>query len=180
MRYYETLYIVNPNLEEDGLSKTMGEIGIELEKTKSKLINHRVWGKKRLAYPIHKQKYGSFILMQFEGGEQDQMVDFDTWMKLNNSVLRHMTVSLDEKPEVYVEEVKEEPAEETKDEVTTDEMDVAAPAEVAPAEESEVEAAEPESTEEAPEEAPEEPAEEVVEESSTDAEADNPEEKEAE
>ena len=126
MRYYETVYIVNPNLEEDDLSKTMGEIGIELEKTKSKLINHRVWGKKRLAYPIHKQKYGSFILMQFEGGEQDQMVDFDTWMKLNNSVLRHMTVSLDEKPEVYVEEVKEEPAEETKDEVTTDEMDVAA------------------------------------------------------
>jgi small subunit ribosomal protein S6 len=179
MRYYETLYIVNPNLEEDGLSKTMGEIGIELEKTKSKLINHRVWGKKRLAYPIHKQKYGSFILMQFEGGEQDQMVDFDTWMKLNNSVLRHMTVSLDEKPEVYVEEVKEEPAEETTEE-TTDEMDVAAPAEVAPAEESEAEAAEPESTEEAPEEAPEEPAEEVVEESSTDAEADNPEEKEAE
>ena len=167
MRYYETLYIVNPNLEEDGLSKTMGEIGIELEKTKSKLINHRVWGKKRLAYPIHKQKYGSFILMQFEGGEQDQMVDFDTWMKLNNSVLRHMTVSLDEKPEVYVEEVKEEPAEETTDEVTTDKMDVAAPAE-----ESEVEAAEPESTEE--------PAEEVVEESSTDAEAGNPEEKEAE
>ena len=179
MRYYETLYIVNPNLEEDGLSKTMGEIGIELEKTKSKLINHRVWGKKRLAYPIHKQKYGSFILMQFEGGEQDQMVDFDTWMKLNNSVLRHMTVSLDEKPEVYVEEVKEEPAEETTDEVTTDKMDVAAPAE-----ESEVEAAEPESTEEAPEELAEEPAEEpaeeVVEESSTDAEAGNPEEKEAE
>ena len=45
MRYYETLYIVNPNLENEALDITMGEIGTELEKSKSKLINHRVWGK---------------------------------------------------------------------------------------------------------------------------------------
>ena len=109
MRYYETIYIVNPNLENDVLDKTMVEIGKELDKTKSKLINHRVWGKKRLAYPIEKQKYGSFILMQFEGGDQNKMVDFDTWMKLNNSVLRHMIVGLDNKPDVYVEESKKEP-----------------------------------------------------------------------
>ena len=109
MRYYETIYIVNPNLENDVLDKTMVEIGKELDKTKSKLINHRVWGKKRLAYPIEKQKYGSFIIMQFEGGDQNKMVDFDTWMKLNNSVLRHMSVGLDNKPDVYVEESKKEP-----------------------------------------------------------------------
>ena len=109
MRYYETIYIVNPNLENEVLDKTMVEIGKELEKTKSKLINHRVWGKKRLAYPIEKQKYGSFILMQFEGGDQSKMVDFDTWMKLNNSVLRHMIVGLDNKPDMYVEEPKMEP-----------------------------------------------------------------------
>ena len=111
MRYYETLYIVNPNLENEALDITMGEIGTALGKTKSKLINHRVWGKKRLAYQIENQKYGSFILLQFEGGEQNQMNEFNTWMKLNNSVLRHMTVALDEKPEVYVEEVKEKPIE---------------------------------------------------------------------
>ena len=111
MRYYETLYIVNPNLENEALDITMGEIGTELEKSKSKIINHRVWGKKRLAYQIENQKYGSFILLQFEGGEQDQMNEFHTWMKLNNSVLRHMTVALDDKPEVYEEEVKEVPVE---------------------------------------------------------------------
>ena len=108
MRYYEIIYIVNPNLENEVLDRTMVEIGKELEKTKSKLINHRVWGKKRLAYPIEKQKYGSFILMQFEGGDQSKMVDFDTWMKLNNSVLRHMIVGLDNKPDVYVEEPKKD------------------------------------------------------------------------
>ena len=32
------------------------------------------------------------------------MIEYDTWMRLNNSVLRHMTVLLNEKPEIYVEE----------------------------------------------------------------------------
>ena len=139
MRYYETLYIVNPNLENEALDITMGEIGTQLEKTKSKLINHRVWGKKRLAYQIENQKYGSFILLQFEGGEQDQMNEFNTWMKLNNSVLRHMTVALDEKPEVHEEEVKEESAsEETTETPATEE----APAEAEASEETESESLE--------------------------------------
>ena len=103
MSFYETLYIVDPNLENSSLEKTMDEIGKELEKTKSKIINHRVWGKKRLAYPIERQKYGSYILMQFESGDQEKIIDYDTWMRLNNSVLRHMTVLLDQKPDVHIE-----------------------------------------------------------------------------
>jgi len=106
MRFYETIYIVDPNLENLVLEKVMTEIGQELEKTGSKLINHRAWGKKRLAYQIDKQKYGTYILMQFEEGDQEKMVGFSTWMKLNNSVIRHMTVTLDSKPEVHVEETK--------------------------------------------------------------------------
>ena len=108
MSFYETLYIIDPNLENKSLEKTMNEIGKELEKTKSKIINHRVWGKKRLAYPIERQKYGSYVIFQFEGGDQQKMIDYDTWMRLNNSVLRHMTVLLDEKPETDVEEKKPE------------------------------------------------------------------------
>ena len=108
MSFYETLYIVDPNLENKSLEKTMNEIGKELEKTKSKIINHRLWGKKRLAYSIERQKYGSYILIQFEGGDQQKMIEYDTWMRLNNSVLRHITVLLNDKPEIYVEEKKPE------------------------------------------------------------------------
>ena len=108
MSFYETLYIVDPNLENKALEKTMDSIGKELEKTKSKIINHHFWGKKRLAYPVDRQKYGSYIIMQYEGGDQSKMVDYNTWMKLNNSVLRHMTILLEEKPELYVENNKSE------------------------------------------------------------------------
>ena len=103
MRYYETIYIVDPNLENTILEKTMTEIGQELEKTKAKIINHRDWGKKRLAYQVENQKYGSFILLQFEIEELSRLNDFDSWLKLNSLVLRHMTVSLDKKPDKYIE-----------------------------------------------------------------------------
>ena len=103
MRYYETIYIVDPNLENAILEKTMTEIGQELEKTKAKIINHRDWGKKRLAYQVDKQKYGSFILLQFEVEELSKMNDFDSWLKLNSLVLRHMTISLDQKPDKYID-----------------------------------------------------------------------------
>ena len=105
MSFYETLYIVDPNLENNALEKIMDEIGKELVKTKSKIINHRVWGKKRLAYPIDRQKYGSYIILQFEGGgNQDKMNEYDIWMRLNNSILRHITVLLKQKPQLYVED----------------------------------------------------------------------------
>ena len=103
MRYYETIYIVDPNLENTILEKTMTEIGQELEKTKAKIINHRDWGKKRLAYQVSNQKYGSFILLQFEIKELNKINDFDSWLKLNSLVLRHLTVSLDKKPDKYIE-----------------------------------------------------------------------------
>lgn len=108
MKFYETLYIVDANLENKVLEKEMDDVGKELAKTKSKIINHRVWGKKRLAYAIQRQKYGSFIILQYAGGDLGKMPDFDTWMKLNNSVLRHMTVALSEEPAVHIEEEKSE------------------------------------------------------------------------
>ena len=110
MRYYETIYIVDPNLDNNVLDKIMDEISKELLKTESKIINHRVWGKKRLAYQIENQKYGTYVLIHFQVGNQSKMVEFSTWMKLNNSVIRHMTVLLDDKPELYTEEEKKEEA----------------------------------------------------------------------
>ena len=106
MRYYETIYIVDPNSENTILEKTMTEIGEELQKTKAKIINHRDWGKKRLAYQVSNQKYGTFILLQFEIEDLNKMKEFDSSLKLNSLVLRHMTVSLDRKPKEYVDKSK--------------------------------------------------------------------------
>ena len=124
MKFYETLYIVDANIENKSLEKEMDDVGKELAKTKSTIINHRVWGKKRLAYAIQRQKYGSYIILQFEGGDLAKMPDFDTWMKLNNSVLRHMTVALSEEPAVHIEEEKSEQDDEKIQQQDTEHVEV--------------------------------------------------------
>ena len=40
MRYYETIYIVNPNLDTKVLNAILDDVKKELDKTKSKIINH--------------------------------------------------------------------------------------------------------------------------------------------
>ncbi len=108
MRYYETLYIVNPNYEENRLQDIIGEISKEIEKNKFSVINHRVWGKKRLAFSVSKHKYGTYILLQFETAEPKPLPDFETYLKLNKNILRSQTVRLDNKPEVYLEEIRKD------------------------------------------------------------------------
>ena len=109
MRYYESLYIINPNYEQNLINKIMKEIEEKCANLKFKIINHNIWGKKRLAYNIDKHKYGSFILLHFETSEINSLKDYDRFMILHNNVLRNQTVYLDKKPEIINnDEVQEE------------------------------------------------------------------------
>jgi len=99
MRYYELIYIVNSNVERKKIDQVMKDISSRLEKTKSKIINHVVWGKKKLAYPIKGNTYGNYILLHYEGGDNDKLSEFDSWLKLSGLVIRHMIVRLEEKPD---------------------------------------------------------------------------------
>jgi len=98
MRYYELLYIVNPNLEDDRINAIIDEIGNEVSKFKVSIINHNLWGKKRLAYPIKNNKYGTYILLQFSSEQFDFLIEFERSLILNKSVIRHQLVRLDEEP----------------------------------------------------------------------------------
>ncbi len=100
MRYYELIYIVNSNVERKKIDQVMKDISSRLENTDSKIINHVVWGKKKLAYPIKGNTYGNYILLHYEGGDKDKLNEFDSWLKLSGLVIRHMIVRLEEKPDV--------------------------------------------------------------------------------
>ena len=99
MRYYELIYIVNSNVERKKIDQVMKDISSRLENTDSKIINHVVWGKKKLAYPIKGNTYGNYILLHYEGGDNKKLNEFDSWLKLSGLVIRHMIVRLEEKPD---------------------------------------------------------------------------------
>ena len=98
MRYYELLYIVNPNIEDDKINAIIDEIGKEIEKNKVSNFNHYLWGKKRLAYPIKNNKYGIYILLQFGAEQVDFLMEFERFLILSKTVIRHQLVRLDEEP----------------------------------------------------------------------------------
>jgi len=87
----------------------MKDISSRLENTDSKIINHAVWGKKKLAYPIKGNTYGNYILLHYEGGDNNKLNEFDSWLKLSGLVIRHMIVRLEEKPDVVKDFDDEKP-----------------------------------------------------------------------
>ena len=117
MRYYESLYIVNPNYEQERLDDVMKSVADKLSEYGFSIINHRIWGKKRLAYQIEKHKYGSFILLHFETESTENLERFERFMILQKTILRNQTVSLAIKPEAHVEDepVKDEEQKESAD-----------------------------------------------------------------
>ena len=119
MRYYEILYIVNPNFERKKLDETMKEIDNRLTETKSKIINHIIWGKKKLAYPMQGHKYGTYILVHYQGGNKDKLDEFDSWLKLSDLVIRHMIVRIEKEPDV-LEKVDNESSIEKREDLKSD------------------------------------------------------------
>ena len=109
MRYYELIYIINSNVERKKIDQVMKDISSRLENTDSKIINHVVWGKKKLAYPIKGNTYGNYILLHYEGGDNNKLNEFDSWLKLSGLVIRHMIVRLEEKPDVVKDFGDEKP-----------------------------------------------------------------------
>ena len=89
MRYYELIYIVNSNVERKKVDEVMVDINSKLEGAGSKLINHTVWGKKKLAYPIKGNTYGTYILAHYAGGDNEKLIEFDSWLKLSGLTIRH-------------------------------------------------------------------------------------------
>ena len=105
MKYFETLYIVNPNFEQSRLDTIIKDVEKNVGKF-SKVISQNIWGKKRLAYKIDNQKYGTFVLLNFETEEGSMIAGFESYMKLNTSVLRAQTIRLKSRP---IETVYEKP-----------------------------------------------------------------------
>ncbi|MFH1213055.1 MAG: 30S ribosomal protein S6 [Candidatus Neomarinimicrobiota bacterium] len=98
MRYYETLFIVNPNIEQEKFMQLIQAVKGEITRLNGAILNFEDWGKRRLAYPIKKHRYGSYILIQLESENISLVKELEGWMRLNQGILAYMTVVLDEKP----------------------------------------------------------------------------------
>ena len=66
MRQYEVAYIVHPDLDETAFTVLNDRVREMIEKGDGKVTKVELWGKKRLAYEIRKQKEGQYVFLQTE------------------------------------------------------------------------------------------------------------------
>ena len=93
MNYYETLFIVHPALESGHLKDIVLSVEESLKNTGGQTLSIDLWGKKRLAYLIEKQKYGTYIQLQFTG-EGNCTSNFGMELEHNPNILAYLTTSI--------------------------------------------------------------------------------------
>ena len=92
-RLYETTFIVNATLEDQDTEAVVSKVTTYIENHGGLVSATDHWGRKRLAYPINKKFNGYYVHLTFEMMPENLAV-IDRFMVLEDSVLRHLTVSL--------------------------------------------------------------------------------------
>tara|TARA_Y100001970_G_scaffold79806_1_gene101480 strand:- start:6043 stop:6510 length:468 start_codon:yes stop_codon:yes gene_type:complete len=94
MVHYETMYIVHPALEAGRLKDLILSVESSLHDLGGKSKAIEVWGKKKLAYPINKEKYGMYVLLQFES-DGSKNKEFNTALDHNTNILAYLTTKIE-------------------------------------------------------------------------------------
>jgi small subunit ribosomal protein S6 len=89
MRSYEVAYIVDPDVDEEGLDELEGIVKGWIETAGGKIGEIDRWGKRRLAYPINKKNEGFYIFIQAEM-PTDAPIAIERDMSLNEQIMRFM------------------------------------------------------------------------------------------
>jgi len=89
MRDYETLYIINPTLEEDKIKDVVEKFKTLIQKNGGEVTDINEWGKRRLAYTVKNMNEGYYVFMQFKA-EPAVVQDLERVFKITDEVIRYL------------------------------------------------------------------------------------------
>ncbi|MDX2085984.1 MAG: 30S ribosomal protein S6 [Candidatus Melainabacteria bacterium] len=84
---YEALIIFKPSVENDGLEGSIRAVESYVKALKGRILRLDRIGRKRLAYPIQRQKEGYIINMLFEAFP-NRVIEMNNACRLNEDILR--------------------------------------------------------------------------------------------
>jgi small subunit ribosomal protein S6 len=115
-RKYETIFILDPDLEESAAQSAIEKIKGVLTQGKGEILKVEDWGKRKLAYEVKKKSKGHYILIHFSGAPA-LLSELERNYRVMDAVIKFQSIRLDEKeasvstasapddqPEVEVEE----------------------------------------------------------------------------
>jgi len=89
--YYETMYILRPDIAEDEVNKHIDKYNKLLEEFGGTILDSQMRGKRRLAYQIAKHREGIYVQLSHQGNGQ-HISKIEKAMRLSEDVIRYMTV----------------------------------------------------------------------------------------
>jgi len=124
MRYYETLYLINPNIADEDYREVVNKFNNFVEKNKGVVIRVEEWGKKTLAYNVKKFDKGYYVLLQY-CGESILIEKLQRDLKLDDRVIKYQTVKLsdNEDPEALKAKAEEDKFKTSKGAETEEEIE---------------------------------------------------------
>lgn len=94
MNKYESVVIINPNLEEESIKALINKFS-DLINTDGKVNSVEELGKKKLAYEIKKQKEGFYILIKFEA-KPELISELERNYRIADEVMKFIVVKEEE------------------------------------------------------------------------------------
>jgi len=89
--YYETMYILRPDIAEDEVTNHINKYNKLLEEFGGTILDSQMRGKRRLAYQIAKHREGVYVQLSHQGDGQ-HIFKIEKAMRLSEDVIRYMTV----------------------------------------------------------------------------------------
>ena len=89
--YYETMYILRPDIPEEEVDSHLKKYSEMLSSSGVEVLDSQMRGKRRLAYPIAKNKEGIYVQLSHKGDGQ-QVTVLERAMRLSEDVIRYLTV----------------------------------------------------------------------------------------
>jgi small subunit ribosomal protein S6 len=93
--YYETVFIVNPDVSQENTEVLTNELVEKIEKAGARIVKREYWGVRSLAYSIQKRNRGHYALLVTDGAAEVAKL-IDESLRLDERVLRFLTTSITE------------------------------------------------------------------------------------
>lgn len=90
-QHYELLYIANSRHTDEQLEKVNGKVVDLLGQFDATVNRQENWGKRRLAYPIKRERFGTYALVEFDL-ESRKLGEVETKLRLNPDLIRFQLV----------------------------------------------------------------------------------------
>ncbi|MGB2928933.1 MAG: 30S ribosomal protein S6 [Desulfobacterales bacterium] len=120
MRRYETIFIIDPDLSEEGRAPLFERLKDLFLQHNGLLVVVDEWGARKLAYEIKKKPRGYYVRLDYCGAGI-LVNEIERFFRIDDRVLKYMTVLLEK--DVDIESVKEEIARTEAEKVQTEQSD---------------------------------------------------------